>query len=138
VNVPLGEKVALRISGSREVQDPIVKNLTIGDEGGLKDADNYFIRAQLYAEPSDDLSIRLKYERWEDNSNGPGDYGYRVLGIPVNPATGRTNPFISSSIMVPSIGRSALCLVSCGRFGGGGASPDTAFRALPVDSSGPM
>ncbi len=137
LNVPLGDKLALRISGSREVQNPIVKNLTIGDDGGFKDADNYFIRAQLYAEPSDDLSIRLKYERWEDNSNGPGDYGFRVLGIPVNPATGRTNPFIASSVMAPSIGRSSLCLVGCGRFGGGGAAPDTAFRALPVDQYGP-
>lgn len=137
VNVPLGDKVAVRISGSREVQDPIVKNLTIGDAGGFKDANNYFIRAQLYAEPSDDLSIRVKYERWEDNSRGPGDYGFRVLGIPINPATGKTNPFIPNAVYLPVIGRSALCTSGCGRFGAGGPSPNTAFPALPVDQYGP-
>ncbi|WP_373006653.1 TonB-dependent receptor [Hyphomonas sp.] len=90
VNVPLGDKVAFRLTGSDTQRDPYVEN-TFNPDAGLKDADESYARAQLLWEASDDLSVKLGYTYWTDTANGNADYAYKVLGIPVNPLTRETN-----------------------------------------------
>lgn len=90
VNVPIGDMLALRVTASDEKRDPFVKNV-FDSEGGLKDADATYLRAQIRFAPSDDIDIRAGYSYWKDTANGNADYGYKTLGIPVNPATRATN-----------------------------------------------
>ncbi len=125
-NVPLGDATALRIAALRETRDPFVENSVIGDEGGLKDADTTYVRGQLSFAPTDAFDMTFRAELWQDDSNGNGDFGYKVLGVPVNPATGNTNG--TDGIMEPRIGRSTDCANTCGRFGAG--LDDTAAPAI--------
>lgn len=90
VNVPMGDKVAMRIAATDTKQDPFVEN-TYNPAAGLKDADNTYVRAQLAITPNDDLDILLSATYWTDTANGNADYAYKVLGVPVNPATGLTD-----------------------------------------------
>jgi iron complex outermembrane receptor protein len=90
VNVAVGDTLALRITGSDERRDPFVKN-TFNPDGGLKDADSTYARAQILFEPSSDFSIRAGYAYWKDTANGNSDFGYKTLGIPVNLSTQLTN-----------------------------------------------
>ena len=117
INVPLGEKAAFRVAGVREHRDPYVKNITLGDKGGLKDADTTYIRGLLSVAPSDAVDVNLRAEYWEDDSNGNGSFGYFIEGIPVNLETGLTNGV--SGTLRPRIGRSDECAGTCGRYGAG-------------------
>jgi len=90
VNVPIGDQFALRVTGSDTKRDPYVEN-TFNPDGGLKDADETYARAQLQFEPTENLSMNLGYTYWSDTANGNADYAYKVLGIPVNPFTQQTN-----------------------------------------------
>jgi len=99
-NLPVGEDTAIRVTGVREIRDPYVKN-TFNPDGGLKDADMYFMRAQIFTE-FDNGDFNLKVESWQDDSNGGAAFGYHILGVPVNPATGLTSPF---GDIVPRLGR---------------------------------
>ena len=117
INVPIGEKAAFRVAGVREHRDPYVKNVTIGDKGGLKDADTTYIRGLLSIAPSDSVDINLRAEYWDDGSNGNSHFGYFIEGIPVNLATGLTNGV--SGTMRPRVGRSDECAGTCGRYGAG-------------------
>ncbi len=117
INLPVSDQAALRVAGVRELRDPYVKNLTIGDDGGLKDADTTFVRGQLLFAPSDVLDVNLRIEHWADDGNGNGHFGYYAEGVPVNLATGLTNGV--SGVMRPRIGRSDECAGTCGRYGAG-------------------
>jgi len=120
VNVPLGDRAAVRVSGVRETRDPYVENTFLGDEGGLKDADHWYVRGQALFEPTDDWSVMIRASRWEDDSNGFGSFGYFVEGIPVNPDTGLTNGVDEdAAILRERIGRSDECVNACGRQGAG-------------------
>lgn len=99
-NLPISEDTAIRVTGVREVRDPYVKN-TFNPDGGLKDADMYFMRAQLFT-AFDNGNLNFKVESWQDDSNGGAAFGYHILGVPVNPATGLTSPF---GDIVPRLGR---------------------------------
>ncbi|MGK0372732.1 MAG: iron complex outermembrane receptor protein [Glaciecola sp.] len=99
-NLSISEDTAIRVTGVREVRDPYVKN-TFNPDGGLKDADMYFMRAQLFTE-FDNGDFNFKVESWQDDSNGGGAFGYHILGVPVNSATGLTSPF---GDIVPRLGR---------------------------------
>ena len=123
-NAPLGANSAVRFALKTETRDPFVENLTIGDDGGLKDADMTYFRGQLLFAPSDTLDVTLRVESWQDDSNGNGHFGYFVEGIPVNLSSGLTNGI--SGTMRPRIGRSDECAGTCGR---GGAGFD--FAATP-------
>ena len=116
VNMPLGQSAALRVTGVREIRDPIVENITIGDKGGLKDANNYYVRGQLAYDPSDDIGMLVRAEHWKDDANGNGDFGYKPLGVPVNPATGRSNGL--AGVLNGFIGQRTDC-GNCGRAGAG-------------------
>lgn len=117
INVPISEKAAFRVAGVREHRDPYVKNVTLGDKGGIKDADTTYLRGLLSIAPSDSVDINLRAEYWDDGSNGNGHFGYFVEGIPVNLETGLTNGVSGS--MRPRIGRSDECAGTCGRYGAG-------------------
>jgi iron complex outermembrane receptor protein len=83
VNVPLGDKVAFRVSASDEKRDPYVEN-TVNDDGGLKDADNTYVRAQIRFEPIETLAINFSYVDWKDTANGSMNWGYKILGVPLS------------------------------------------------------
>ena len=117
INVPLGEMAAIRVAGVREARDPYVENVTLGDKGGIKDADTSYLRALLSVAPNDTMDIDLRAEYWKDDSNGNGSFGYFIEGIPVNPETGLTNGV--SGTLRPRIGRSDECAGTCGRYGAG-------------------
>lgn len=89
-NAPLGESVALRISASDTSRDPYVANV-YDSKAGLRDADNTYARAQLLWDISDNMDINFSYGYWRDTANGSGDFGHKVIGIPVNPDTRQTN-----------------------------------------------
>ncbi len=116
-NVPFGDAAALRIAAVRETRDPYVENSLLGDDGGLKDADTTYLRGQLAIAASDNFDLTFRAEYWKDDSNGNGDFGYKVLGVPINPATGLTNG--TTGVMQSRIGRSTECAGTCGRFGAG-------------------
>lgn len=128
-NAPLSDTSAVRFALKTETRDPFVENLTLGDDGGLKDSDMTYFRGQLLFAPSDTLDLTLRVESWQDDSNGNGHFGYYVEGIPVNLSTGLTNGV--SGTMRPRIGRSDECMGTCGRYGAGfdfmaTPGPDTA------------
>lgn len=133
VNLAFTDSVALRLAGVQESRDPFVDNITIGDDGGLKDADVGYVRGQLAFEPNDLFDITLRVEVWEDESLGNGHFGYYAEGVPVNLATGMTNGV--DGVMRKRIGRSNECAGTCGRYLAGfddKDSPglDTAARVL--------
>ena len=117
VNLPLGDSAALRVAAVQDTRDPYVQNTTIGDRGGMKDADTTYVRAQLAFAPSDRFDVNLRLEQWNDDSNGNGHFGYYVEGVPVNLRTGLTNGV--TGVMRPRIGRSDECTRTCGRAGAG-------------------
>ena len=123
LNAPISENAAVRFALKTETRDPFVENLTLGDDGGLKDADMTYFRGQLLFAPSDTFDITLRVESWQDDSNGNGHFGYYVEGIPVNLRTGLTNGI--SGTMRPRIGRSDECVGNCGREGAGFDLKDT-------------
>ena len=117
LNAPIGGDAAVRLALKRETRDPFVENITLGDEGGMKDADTLYFRGQLAFAPGDALDINLRAESWRDGANGNGHYGYFPEGVPVNPATGLTNG--ATGVMRPRVGRSDECAQVCGRQGAG-------------------
>jgi iron complex outermembrane recepter protein len=90
LNVPLGDTVAMRLSASDTTRDAYVEN-TYNSRAGLKDADETYARLQLGWDISDTMSLNLTAGYWADTSNGAGDFGHKVIGIPVNPDTKQTN-----------------------------------------------
>lgn len=99
INLPLGDKVAIRITASDEQRDPYVENIN-NPKGGLKDSDYTYARAQLLFKPTDDLSFNLGFSTWEDTGNGNLNWAYKSLGIPldkddptkINPINGYLDP----------------------------------------------
>jgi iron complex outermembrane receptor protein len=102
VNIPMGDSVALRISASDTQRDPLIKNV-YDKNGGMRDEDNSYVRAQLRFEPNDTFNITLAGTSWEDTSNGNADYAGVILGIPVNPTTGLTDGI--NGVLQPRAGR---------------------------------
>jgi iron complex outermembrane receptor protein len=92
VNVPLGDSLALRLTGSMTEQDPLIEN-DLNSDGGLRDEDNNYVRAQVLWRFSDSADINFEYTRWDNDSMGNANYGYHYAGIPVNPVTGRATGF---------------------------------------------
>jgi iron complex outermembrane receptor protein len=101
VNLPVNDANAVRIAGYTAKQNGWVDNVA-NEQNSLHDLDDQFVRAQYLFKPSDELSLKLRVEYWHGGGNGPGDFGYYVPGVPVNPVTGKTNgvsgvirPFVS-------------------------------------------
>ena len=83
VNVPLGEKAALRVTALDEDRDPFVENVA-NSSAGLKDSNYTYVRAQLLFKPTDDLSINLGATHWKDTGNGNLNFGYKGAGVPLD------------------------------------------------------
>lgn len=83
VNVPLSDTVALRVTAADEERDPYVNNVNNPD-GGLKDSDYSYTRAQLLFKPSDDFSINLGGSYWKDTANGNLNWAYKSIGVPLD------------------------------------------------------
>ncbi|QDP01005.1 TonB-dependent siderophore receptor [Thalassotalea sp. PS06] len=83
VNVPLGDKVAFRLTAADEQRDGYVENINNPD-GDLKDSDYTYVRGQLLFTPTDDLSINLTMSHWKDTGNGSLNWAYKAAGIPLD------------------------------------------------------
>ncbi|MEQ1537403.1 MAG: TonB-dependent receptor [Sphingorhabdus sp.] len=66
LNVPLGDKIAARVSVSKLDHDGYFSN-------GQSDADITSFRGQLLFEPSDGFSVLLYADYFKENGKGPGD-----------------------------------------------------------------
>lgn len=107
VNVPLGDTFALRVTAADEERDPYVKNVN-NPEGGLKDSDYSYTRAQLLFKPSDDFSINLGASFWKDTGNGNLNWAYKSIGVPLD----RNDPTRVNAIdgvMDPRMGLAVGC-----------------------------
>ena len=92
VNVPLGDSFAIRLTGSKTDQDPLIENNEFS-KGSLRDEDNYFIRAQVNWAPTDTMDVNVEYSKWETDSMGNGSFGTHYVGLPINSVTGRSSGF---------------------------------------------
>jgi iron complex outermembrane recepter protein len=87
LNVPIGDKVALRVAGLRETMDGYVKG--VDESRDIFNRDTTYVRAALRVQPVDGMDATFRYTHWEEKGTGGAAFGYRVGGIFVNPATGR-------------------------------------------------
>ena len=92
VNLPLGDSFALRLTANKTDQDPLIENKAYSD-GGLRDEDNSYIRAQAFWAPTDTIDVNVEYTKWENDSMGNASFGYHYVGLPINSETGRSNGF---------------------------------------------
>ena len=102
INIPMGETVALRVAASDTERDPLIENV-FNPDGGMRDEDNTYVRAQLSFAPTDNFDITFSGTYWEDTSNGNADYAGVIIGIPVNPDTGLTDGI--NGVLQPRQGR---------------------------------
>ncbi|HAF69039.1 MULTISPECIES: TonB-dependent receptor [Hyphomonadaceae] len=65
VNLPVGERVALRVAGSLTQRDGYVDNIVTGND--IDDRDLWSVRATLGFEPTDSFSGWLLYEHFEED-----------------------------------------------------------------------
>ncbi len=79
LNVPVTTGVALRLAGSYEESNGYVKNVNpLGNN--LFDDDNRYFRASLKLEPTEDLSVVLKFDRSTRKGAGGSAFGYKIAG----------------------------------------------------------
>ena len=97
-NMPISDSVAVRITASNTERDPLIENKEFS-EGGLRDEDNSYIRAQLSWAPTDAMDINVEYTNWETDSMGNGSFGTHYVGLPINPDTGRSSGWFSDNIV---------------------------------------
>lgn len=79
-NVAVTEDFAVRVTGLVDMRDPFVENPT-NPEAGLKDLDTDYLRVQASYNVSDDTTLNVRFDRWRDDSNGTGDFGYHALSV---------------------------------------------------------
>ena len=92
VNLPLGDKFAVRLTASKTDQDPLIENRDF-KKGSLRDEDNSYFRAQVYWAPTDTIDLNVEYTRWKNDSMGNASFGSHYVGLPINGATGRSSGF---------------------------------------------
>lgn len=76
LNVPIGDKLAVRLTGATMRTDGYVDQVIGGRKGGA--TENRLGRAQVRFRPDDDLTIDLSYERSENESRGSSTYISRI------------------------------------------------------------
>lgn len=84
VNIPLGEKFAVRIAGARETRDGYVRNIVVPGND-LYSKDSSFLRGSALWTPTDNLEIVLRASYWEEGGSGGQAFGYKPQGGFVNP-----------------------------------------------------
>jgi iron complex outermembrane receptor protein len=98
VNLPISDTLAVRLTGSNTERDPLIENKEFS-EGGLRDEDNSYIRAQLSWAPTEAMDINVEYSKWETDSMGNANFGSHYVGLPINPDTGRSSGWFSDNIV---------------------------------------
>ena len=126
VNVPLGDSFAMRLTGSKTDQDPLIENDDYR-EGGLRDEDNWYARAQVYWAPTDAMDVTVEYAKWENDSLGNANFGSHYVGLPINSVTGRASGFGDdfASRKAPLLGADGESDVSTGGRTYHNANPET-------------
>ena len=80
VNIPLSEKLALRIVGMTDKRDGFIKNLNeSGTRDDLRDKDAQLFRATAKWAPFDTFDATLRISKYEDDTNGSGIWGYQQI-----------------------------------------------------------
>lgn len=97
VNVPLGQRAALRLSGGHLEQDGYVRRQTDGSRAGGTTTD--LIRGQAHIEPTEDSWIDVSGQWSRDELDG---FAYRIPG-PISPRPA-TVPFIYNIAVAPALG----------------------------------
>ena len=82
VNMPLGDRLALRLSGSSRTHDGYVRNTYLDNR--VEDQDTKSLRAQLLFEPSDNLSIVLGVDGTRDRATAQARH---TIGVDPSSAT---------------------------------------------------
>ncbi len=89
-NLPVSDTLALRLSAASTKHDPYLVNI-YDASGGMVDADNEIVKAQIRFASGLDSDLTVSATSWRDQANGSGEFGYKVIGVPVNPVTKATN-----------------------------------------------
>ncbi len=84
VNIPLTDKFAIRVAGSRETRDGYVKNIVVPGND-LYSRDSKFIRGTALWTPTDRLELTLRASYWTEGGTGGQAFGYKPQGGFVNP-----------------------------------------------------
>jgi iron complex outermembrane receptor protein len=92
INIPVSDKVAIRLSGSSLDRDGY-------SDDGTNDADSLSLRGQLLVEPTDRLSIRIAADYSENNALGSGG---DLIGTFGNPPAGNLTEFTPSGVPMDS------------------------------------
>lgn len=67
INLPMGDKIALRVAGSQLKRDGYVKNVVTGND--IDDRDLYSIRTTLAVEPTDNVRGWFSYEHFKEDDH---------------------------------------------------------------------
>ncbi|MEM1086837.1 MAG: TonB-dependent receptor [Pseudomonadota bacterium] len=84
-NVPLSDQLFFRLTGSIEQHDFIVEN-SFNPDAGLRDKDETYLRGQLRWEPDSLTDVTLRASRWTQGGNGNSEFGYKLIGTPLDPS----------------------------------------------------
>lgn len=110
VNLPVSDKVAIRLSGNSLDRDGY-------SDDGFNDADSFSLRGQILFEPTEKFSIRIAGDYSENNAKGPGgdlvgtfsnDTGslteYTPTGVPIDsgPTSDAANAVRTGVLHTPS------------------------------------
>jgi outer membrane receptor protein involved in Fe transport len=81
VNVPLGDRFALRLVGMTDQHDGYIENTFIaGTSDDLYDQDQQYFRATAKFAASDSFDATLKFTLSDKESNGGAQWGYQQIG----------------------------------------------------------
>lgn len=81
VNIPAGDKFALRLAGMSDVHDGyIINNAQPGDGDDLQDQDVTFFRATAKWAPTDTFDAVLRITSSDKDTNGSAIWGYQQIG----------------------------------------------------------
>lgn len=79
VNVPLGETVAIRVSGGYEKSNGFVKNVNPAG-GNLFDNDDTYVRAAISFKPDSNFTATFKFDYSARGGIGGSAFGYKLVG----------------------------------------------------------
>jgi iron complex outermembrane receptor protein len=120
-NIPVSDNVALRLSGMGDVRDGYVEN-TFDTSNNLKDNRDWLVRGQLAFGNGTNFDGNISIEKFEGGGNGDGDFGYRTIGVAIEPGTGLVS---TSGVIEPRAGQDPTGA------SGGGRADSNYFPADP-------
>ena len=87
VNLPVSDKLQVRLAGTRAVQDGFVTS-TKNPDINIFEKNETALRAAVRLAPTEGLEVLARAGYWLNKGQGGGAYGYKTLGTLVNPTTG--------------------------------------------------